>query len=579
MNVAHTSMQELDSALVAAPKDPEVRGQRAAARLAAGDPRGAYQDVQQALTDAGGSPSIDLLKVASRTALALGRLEECEKFVAKGLDLGPSGDELYGVLGGALQRAKRWPEAVLAYERAVNLNPFRRTYRIALGQVLEQMDDLDRAERVYRHGLHVDDQFGDAALNLANLLQRRERLDEALPLYRRAIELLGPKAHIYSNIGALHRKARHYPLAYRAYRISAALNPGDSGLYYNLGNLYRAEDRVSDADKAYRRSIFGRPNHAEIHWNRALALLSGGDLAEGFREYEWRWEYEHFPSRKRSFDKPMWQGESFDGKTLLIHTEQGVGDVLQFLRFMPWIGDLKGRTGRIVLECHGALMTLIDGYPGVDQIIERFATPPPFDMHLPLLSAPLVLGVRTLEDLPKDVPYLPIPAGKPFQLEEADPKRLKVGFVFGGNPNFSNDRERSTKLESWMPLFDIAGGQFFCLQKGDREPEVDLAPGSVIRVNERIGDFRDTALIMTQLDLVITTCTSVAHLAGALGVPFWVVLSRNPDWRWLIDREDSPWYPTARLFRQDEPGDWDGVFTRVEEALRARVSEYLVAAG
>ncbi|NQW10009.1 MAG: tetratricopeptide repeat protein [Alphaproteobacteria bacterium] len=572
MNVATMSMSEMDAALVEKPKDFTVRSQRASARLTAGNRRGAYEDAQQALADAGGAPSIELLAIASRIALALGRIEECEKLVVDGLSRGPSADELHGILGGAMQQAKRWPEAVRAYERALNLNPFRRTYRIALGQTLEQMNDLGRAERVYRHGLHVDDQFGDAALNLANLLQRRERFQEALSWYQKAIALLGPQPHIYSNIGALHRKTRNYALAHRAYRISGTLKPGDSGMHYNLGNLLRAEDRIPEADAAYRRAIAGRPKNAEFHWNRALALLAGGDLAKGFREYEWRWEYENFPSRKRSFSQPMWEGGSFDGRVLLIHTEQGVGDVLQFIRFLPRIVALKGKTGRIVLECHDTLMTLLKGYPGVDQIIERFAPPPAFDMHLPLLSAPLVLGVSTLEDVQADVPYLPIPDGAPLAVDAADPRRLKVGFVFGGNPKFSNDRERSTSLDSWMRLFAVKGTQFFCLQKGDREPEVDKTPESVVRVNTLIHDFRDTALIMRQLDLVITTCTSVAHLAGALGVPFWVVLSRNPDWRWLIGREDSPWYPTARLFRQEKPGEWEAVFARVEAALHEFVA-------
>jgi hypothetical protein len=314
-----------------------------------------------------------------------------------------------------------------------------------------------------------------------------------------------------------------------------------------------------------------RPNNAELHWNLSLALLSDGRLKEGFDEYEWRWQYDNFPSKRRDFRQPAWAGEAFDGRTLLLHTEQGVGDVLQFLRFLPMIVERKGVGGRIVLECHDTLLSLMEGFPGIDAMIRRFDPPPPFDVHLPLLSAPRVLGIDTLERLPNAVPYLPVPPGPDLPVPEADPARLKVGFVFGGNPQFPNDRVRSTRLESWMPLFGIEGVQFFSLQKGDREPELAAAPADVVRLNERLDSFRDTAVALGKLDLVITTCTSVAHLAGALGRPFWVVLSRNADWRWLVGRDDSPWYPSARLFRQAELGDWDGVFARVAAALREEV--------
>src|SRR3546814_1739177 len=197
------------------------------------------------------------------------------------------------------------------------------------------------------------------------------------------------------------------------------------------------------------------------------------------------------------------------------------------------IAERKGATGRIVLECHEPLMSLLAEFPGVDAMIERFAPPPPADLQLPLLSAARVLGVDSLEKLPRDVPYLPVPAGPDLPVPEATPDRLNVGFVFGGNPQFPNDRSRSTRLEWWRKVFGLGGVRFFSLQKGDREPEVADAPASVVRLNERLHSFRDTAVAMRRLDLVVTTCTSVAHLAGALGRPVWVVLSRNADWRWL----------------------------------------------
>lgn len=567
------SAEQLDQMLASEPGNIEALRRRAVIRLDAGDIAGASRDIDMALRRAGKRPDAELLCAATRIDLTRGRLAPALRNARLGLHQKPGHDELRGLLGAVLQKSGKTKEAIEAYEQAVNLNPFKRTYRMALAVALEEIGDLDRAERVYRHLLMVDKESGDATLNLANLLHKRENFQAALELYKRTLKIVGHQPHIYANLGALYRKLGDYERAHRAYRVSAVAKPGDSGLLYNLGNLYRAEERPDRAISTYRRAVACRPGHAEIHWNLALALLSNGDLADGFEEYEWRWQYENFPSRRRDFKQPLWDGSSFDGRTMLLHTEQGVGDVFQFLRFIPAIVERKGATGRIILECHDTLTTLLDGFPGIDGMIERFAPPPRFDIHLPLLSAPRALGIGKLEDLPNAVPYLPVPDVTSAPLEPKSGDALRVGFVFGGNPQFSGDRTRSTELSSWAPLFDVEGVRFFCLQKGDREPETADLPAHVVRANQNISTFLDTAVLMQQFDLVISTCTSVAHLAGALGRPVWVVLSHSADWRWLVGRDDSPWYPTARLFRQTRPGDWDGVFARVRAALQEEAAK------
>ncbi|GHD57302.1 hypothetical protein GCM10017083_38600 [Thalassobaculum fulvum] len=566
------TLEQIQKELAKAPGDVDLLRRRATAWLDRGDLRSATADLREAMRKAGRNADAALLTVAARASLLSGHFKEAERLCQRGLSLAPGSDELYALLGGALQRQKVLDRALAAYDAAVNLNPFRQSYRVALAQALEAKGDRDRAERVYRQALLSDGNWGDVALNLANLLHSTERYEEAEQLYRRSIRILGVKSHLLSNLGALLRKMGRYREATDVYRRGVCLGPGDGGIHYNFANLLRAEDRLDDAVVTYRRAVACRPDNAEIHWNLSLALLAAGRLKEGFDEYEWRWKYDNFPSKRRDFRQPLWTGEPFEGRTLLLHTEQGVGDVLQFLRFLPMIVERKGRTGRIVLECHETLMSLLQGFPGIDQMIVRFAEPPPADLQLPLLSAPRALGIDTMEQLPVSVPYLPIPEGPDVPVPEAGPERLNVGFVFGGNPQFPNDRSRSTRLESWMPLFGIDGVRFFSLQKGDREPEVANAPDSVVRLNERLTSFRDTAVALGKLDLVITTCTSVAHLAGALGRPFWVVLSRNADWRWLVGCEDSPWYPSARLFRQTVLDDWDGVFERVGAALREEVA-------
>jgi tetratricopeptide (TPR) repeat protein len=568
-------LQQLDEALRKQPKDLRLLSRRADALIDLNRLDEARKTVRHAMDIAGKTADAVLLGQASRLALLFNRHDEAIKLAMMGLGKAPAWAEFHGVLGVALRAKGKAGEAIDALERAVNLNPLKRSYRIALGQALEAAGQLDRAERVYRHGAVTDPGFGDAFLNLANVQQSAGSYDEAASNYDQSLRLLGQRAHIYGNYGALERKRLRYPAAHKAYRKSQVLKPNDPGTLYNLGNLLRAEDRLDEAIRIYKHALLGKADSAGVHWNLSLALLAAGYLGEGFREYEWRWQYENFPSKRRDFKQPLWDGSPLNGRTLLLHTEQGVGDVLQFLRFLPAIIDRKGgdKPGRIVFEIHDTIVSLIGNVPGVDQTIERFENPPHFDVHLPLLSAPLILGVETLDDLPVEVPYLQIPDGPDFPIPEADPERLKVGFVWGGNPQFQQDRERSTDIDHYLPLFDMPGIQWFCLQKGDREPEHVKAPDSVVRVNERIKDFRDTAVIMTKLDLVITTCTSVAHLAGALGVPTLVLVSRNPDWRWMVGRSDSPWYPSVQVLRQKTHGDWPGVFADVRTELETRVRD------
>lgn len=567
-------LSRIDERLAKEPKNGALLIQRIEALMDLTRYDEAQKTIKAAMKLAGNTPPTVLVGLAARLALSKGRADEAIQISTKGLRQAPVWPEFHAVLGGAYRAKGRAKDALQPLERAVNLNPFRQSYRVALAQTLEQLGDLDRAERVYRHALFSDPKFGDAALNLANILHSREAFDEAFKYYEVALRLLGQRAVVYGNMGALERKRRRYAEAHKCYRKALVMVPNDGGTLYNLGNLFRAENRLDDAIRAYRRSLVDRPTVPDAHWNMSLALLGRGDLGEGFREYEWRWKYKGFPSKRRNFKQPMWDGGPLDGKTLLIHTEQGVGDVLQFLRFMPAVMEHKApdghKPGRVIFEVHDVLMTLTGDIPGVDQTVERLITLPDFDVHAPMLSLPMLLGVDRIEDLPAETPYLAIPDGPDFPVPEAMPDKLKVGFVWGGNPLFAQDRDRSSDIKYYEPLFDMPGIQWFCLQKGDREPEISSAPDHVVRLNERIKDFRDTAIAMSKLDVVISTCTSVAHLSGALGVPTIVLLSHASDWRWLVGRSDSPWYPRTELIRQPTPGDWPAVFRDLKASLEAR---------
>lgn len=502
--------------------------------------------------------------VGGRLGRALRDRGFAESMVREGLRRFPLNPDLRFLAGQLLSDVNEHTRAIEHLNVAVNLSPNHMIAINALGYALEQSGDLERAEKVLRGGeaRAAGDTVFNILLNLGNVLQKQERYEEGRVYYERAMKLRQP-GYLFANFGALLRKSRRFDQGRTIYRRGLVIDPANGGAYYNLGNLEKEVGRLDDAVAAYRLSVCIQPDRASTHWNLSLALLSAGYLEEGFAEYEWRWLYDGFPSRRRNFPQPMWDGAPLDGRTLLVHAEQGMGDHLQFARFIP---EIAKQNGRVIVECHEPLMRLFEHYADKVEIVERLKEPSDFDLHLPLLSAPLVLGVKTLEDLPP-APFLAPPADWTFDIPEARPDAFKIGIIWGGNPQFPGDRDRSAKLDYFLPFLEKAGVQLFSLQKGDREPELKDAPPEIVRLSDRITDFCDTASIMTQLDLVITTCTSTAHLAGALGVPMWVVLHHNPDWRWLRHRTDSPWYGSARLFQQETPGDWDGVIAAVGRAL------------
>jgi hypothetical protein len=311
-----------------------------------------------------------------------------------------------------------------------------------------------------------------------------------------------------------------------------------------------------------------KPGDAEIHLNRALCLLAMGDYERGWLEYEWRWKLKK--AAPRPYPQPAWDGTPLPEGTVVLWAEQGMGDILQFVRYAPLV---KERVGTVLLDCPGALRGLLMSCPGIDALVgggEAQASP---DVQAPLLSLPRLLGTSSLAGIPATVPYLFVdaPQREQWRARVGDGPGLKVGVVWQGNPLFSGDRFRSVALEQFRPLAGVPGVRLYSLQKGkgvEQLPALREGLGITDLGGHISGDFRDTAAAIVNLDLVVSVDSAVAHLAGALGVPVWIVLPANPDWRWLFDREDSLWYPTARLFRQRRWGDWPGVFARVAEALR-----------
>lgn len=463
------------------------------------------------------------------------------------------------------------PKAALEhYEAAVNLKPKFVPGMRDLAVLYYEIGEKDRALRVLRRAREFDPKLRDALLELGNARYRIKKFGGAATIYELVSRLEPDFSPAYSNLGSAYRHNLQFEEGARALKRALLAEPENAGGYYNLGNLLKEAANMTPSILAFRRSLICRPDEATFHWNLALALLADGKLGEGFDEYEWRWETESFPTKKRDVTQPEWDGTPLEGRTLLIVAEQGVGDALQFLRFVPEAvrrAQAGGRKGRVLLEAHQEILEVYGDYKDMVELVPRQpGQEPAFDCHIAQLSLPKLLGVREIDDLPK-APYINSIGPDHFPVPGLDPAKLNVGVVWGGNPAFPGDDIRSSKVEYYAPLFGLDGVQCYSLQKGPREADLADAPPALIPLSRDVNSFTDTVSIVRQLDVTVTTCTSVAHLVGAMGCPVFVLLSHNPDWRWLQHRDDSPWYPSARLFRQATPGDWPGVIENVGAAL------------
>jgi predicted O-linked N-acetylglucosamine transferase (SPINDLY family) len=407
----------------------------------------------------------------------------------------------------------------------------------------------------------------DAWTLLGMAHKRAGRIDDALAAYQSAIRLSPNYAEAHNNLGNVYRDQRRTAEAIACYRKAIECNPRFAAAWHNLGAMLdQHEGRALEALECFARALAIAPDNPDIHWDRGLALLALGRLKEGFAEYEWRWARRQ--PAPRELPQPAWRGEPLNGKRILVYAEQGFGDALQFLRFLPLVAQ---RGGRIVLEIQGALHNLLAAQPGLDAVISAGDPLPEFDCHVALMSIPHIVGIDR-DTLPVE-PYLVAPAERIADWARRIPPAplLRVGLVWGGNPNVKNDAIRSPRLQPLLPLFSVPGVKFHFLQKGPRREdlkEVRLPPGFV-DLDADIHDFSDTAAAIANLDLVISSDTSVAHLAAALGVPLWLLAQVTPDWRWARAGEGPLWYPRARIFRQPAVGRWDSVVAEVASALGA----------
>jgi tetratricopeptide (TPR) repeat protein len=474
-------------------------------------------------------------------------------------------------LGTTLQ-ALGQPGAAACFREAVRLDPAYPAAHNNLGNALRGEGRLEEAVTSFRAALALQPHYPAALSNLGNALKDLGRLEEAAASFRAALALQPDLAIAHNNLGSVLHEQRRLDDAVESFGTALALQPGLLEARVNLGVALFEQRRLDEAVACHRSVLAEAADFPAAHFNLALALLARGDLAEGWEELEWRWLAPPLRGARRAFAQPQWCGEPAAGRALLIHAEQGYGDTLQFCRYA---GLAAARGLRVILEVPQALWRLLAGLPGVAQMVVAGDPLPPFDLHCPMLSLPRALGT-TLGTIPASVPYLSADPGQAEDWRRRLASRpgadLRVGLAWAGNPRShlpsaaAVDRRRSIAPARLAPLFAVPGVVFHSLQKDGPAAAAD-AP--LTDDMAEMADFADTAALVANLDLVISVDSAVAHLAGALGRPVWLLDRFDACWRWLDGRQDSPWYPTLRIYRQAVPDDWDEVIQRVAADLLA----------
>ncbi|HXE56267.1 MAG TPA: tetratricopeptide repeat protein [Tepidisphaeraceae bacterium] len=461
--------------------------------------------------------------------------------------------------GLALWKLGRMEDATAAFSRATQLRPSFPEAYLHLALLCEQLGRPADTIRAAGMALSQRPYYPEAFSTLGNALKSERKLDEAIAAYRESLRLRPDSAEVLSSLGAALQDRGDLDEAVAAQQQALALRPVLPEAYVNLATACREAGRFDDANDACIRAVELRPGYAEAEWNLGLGRLLEGNLKEGWELYEARLRVRGLVAQ-RPFRQPLWEGSPLDGKTILLHAEQGFGDTIQFVRYAPLVAD---RGGRIVLQCPSALKRLLSGQLGIECVISESDPLPTFDVHCPLMSLGRVFGT-TLESIRNKVPYLKADADEAERWRErlaADAPGLKVGLVWAGRETHKNDRNRSIRLADLAPLVErgaVSGVRFYSLQKREPAGQLRTTPigDQIIDYTDQLNDFADTAAFISNLDLVIAVDTAVAHLAGALAKPVWLLLPYSPDWRWMLGRSDSPWYPTIRLFRQSKRKDW-----------------------
>jgi len=546
-------------------------------------------------------------------ACALGDLATATTQYQQAAQLDPQADEVHTRLGDVLQLQGQLDPAVACYQQALRRNPTSTRALTNLGVALQEQGQIEEAIHCFRQALALEPGSIESLLNLGVALQTQGQCEAAADCLEDVIQRAPTSAVAYNNLGMVRHEQGQFEVALQHYRQALQLRPDYAKAHSNLGALLHAQGWLTDAVAhlqhalrlqpdfieahnnlglalqaqghveaaiaVFERALQYKPDCVHAHWNRAVAWLLSGNFQQGWREYEWRWRRPDSPPP--AFPQPRWDGTPFPQQTLLVYAEQGLGDTLQFVRYLPRVA---ARGQHVVLACQPALMRLLRTCPGGQTLVLKDRPEmacQPFDLYIPLLSLPGIFET-TPATIPADVPYI---AAEPALVQQwrtrlGAEQAFRVGLVWAGNPLHKNDRNRSCPLATLAPLAHLPHLALFSLQTGTAAGQIDQPPPGMILhdVGRTLGDFADTAAVIAHLDLVITVDTAVAHLAGAMGKPVWTLLPFAPDWRWRQHSAHTPWYPTMRLFRQPAPGAWEAVCQSVVDALTTLLEHHANAA-
>lgn len=513
----------------------------------------------------------DALHLLGLIAQRYGKFDAALELIKHAISIAPAAmyysnvAELYRLLG-------KSREAEEAARKAINLEPNFIPAHVNLAVILIDSQRFSDAEAVLNHVVSIE-RSPMALTMLANLRFMNGDCKEAIALGRQAIEAAPNVGMVHNNLGAALEGDGQIVEAEAAYRRAVELAPNSPEFMNNHGTALRKLGDIHQAMDVWTRAIQERPDYPDANWNMSLAHLALGEYERGWPMYEWRFRYAPGRPMMREYPAPRWHGFDLKGKRILLYPEQGYGDVIMFVRYVP----LLAKMGAIViLHVPKEMIDLLRGVEGVAEILPLEQAPPPIDTYQPLMTLPSVFKTK-LSTIPAEVPYIKIdPARREkWSKRMAGAKGKKVGIVWAGRPSHPEDRNRSISAEMLAPLMEIEGLTFYSLQMGEAADRLSKVPAlaRVIDLKPDIQDFADSGAAIEQLDLLITVDTAAAHIAGALAKPVWTLIAFLPDFRWLMEREDSPWYPTMRLLRQKTRGDWADVLAQLEANLKKFAAE------
>jgi tetratricopeptide (TPR) repeat protein len=510
------------------------------------------------------------------------RLEDAARSLQEALNWDPGNVDAANSLGIVFARLGQSPAAIVCFQHAITLQPTNAALHSNLGNVLSAVGRNQEAAASHRESLRLNPHSPDTHNNLGSVFLELEDYEQARHCFQEAMRLKPDFAEAHNNLGSAYCRCGQLEQATACYQQALVLRPTYAEALSNLGGIRGQQGRYDEAMAYYDQALRCDPALADAHLNRALGLLVQGRWPEGWVEYEWRWRTKGFP--RLAFKETRWDGRPLPGRTLLVVAEQGLGDTLQFVRYLA---TARQRVGQLFLKCDPVLEQLLKPVAGIDRLITGDAQLPACDAYVPLLSLPGILGtVPATVSAP--IPYLQVDPrlvtewqqklavrSRGFQPPSETVHHLcRIGIAWQGNPKYRHDATRSIPLNQFGRLARCDGVQLVSLQKGRGSEQIRGLTGAfeVVDLESQLGteleSFMNLAAVIKNLDLVIACDTAVAHLAGALGMKVWLCLPFDPDWRWLLQREDTPWYPKMRVFRQTAPGEWEGVFERMAKEIR-----------